>query len=46
MKLLDLLCCSSEVNRNYGRLYLDVKTQYLKLLSALVSERDTFVSMS
>uniref|UniRef100_A0A674PKX4 Carboxypeptidase n=1 Tax=Takifugu rubripes TaxID=31033 RepID=A0A674PKX4_TAKRU len=27
--------CSTEVNLNYGRLYLDVKKQYLKLLSAL-----------
>ncbi|KAI3369587.1 hypothetical protein L3Q82_024497, partial [Scortum barcoo] len=34
-KALDWVICSSEVNLNYGRLYLDVKKQYLKLLSAL-----------
>ncbi|XP_068598463.1 lysosomal protective protein [Brachionichthys hirsutus] len=34
-KALDWVICSSEVNRNYGRLYLDVRKQYLKLLSAL-----------
>ncbi|XP_036007614.1 lysosomal protective protein [Fundulus heteroclitus] len=32
---LDWAICSSEVNLNYGRLYMDVKKQYLKLLSAL-----------
>ncbi|XP_069031826.1 lysosomal protective protein [Embiotoca jacksoni] len=32
---LDWVICSSEVNLNYGRLYLDVRKQYLKLLSAL-----------
>ncbi|XP_015257961.1 PREDICTED: lysosomal protective protein-like [Cyprinodon variegatus] len=32
---LDWAVCSSEVNLNYGRLYMDVKKQYLKLLSAL-----------
>uniref|UniRef100_A0A3Q3WXQ8 Carboxypeptidase n=1 Tax=Mola mola TaxID=94237 RepID=A0A3Q3WXQ8_MOLML len=34
-KALDWVICSSEVNLNYGRLYLDVSKQYLKLLSAL-----------
>ncbi|XP_068171200.1 lysosomal protective protein [Antennarius striatus] len=34
-KALDWVICSSEVNLNYGRLYLDVRKQYLKLLSAL-----------
>lgn len=34
-KALDWAICSSEVNLNYGRLYLDVRKQYLKLLSAL-----------
>jgi len=29
------------VNLNYGRLYLDVRKQYMKLLGALVSERIT-----
>lgn len=29
---------SSEVNQNYGRVFLDVRKQYLKLLHALVSE--------
>lgn len=38
-----LCCCSSEVNLNYGRLYLDVRKQYLKLLSSLVSKHNTFV---
>lgn len=32
------LCGSSEVNLNYGRLYMDVRKQYLRLLSALVSQ--------
>uniref|UniRef100_A0AAY4EGQ9 Carboxypeptidase n=1 Tax=Denticeps clupeoides TaxID=299321 RepID=A0AAY4EGQ9_9TELE len=32
---LDWQICSSEVNLNYGRLYMDVKKQYLKLLGAL-----------
>ncbi|XP_078105659.1 lysosomal protective protein isoform X1 [Sander vitreus] len=32
---LDWAICSSEVNLNYGRLYLDVRKQYQKLLSAL-----------
>ncbi|XP_037535633.1 lysosomal protective protein [Nematolebias whitei] len=32
---LDWVICSSEVNLNYGRIYLDVSKQYLKLLSAL-----------
>ncbi|KAJ8259284.1 hypothetical protein COCON_G00182960 [Conger conger] len=27
--------CSAEVNLNYGRLYMDMKSQYLKLLGAL-----------
>uniref|UniRef100_A0A3B3CZ54 Lysosomal protective protein n=1 Tax=Oryzias melastigma TaxID=30732 RepID=A0A3B3CZ54_ORYME len=30
---LDWDICSAEVNRNYGRLYMDVRKQYLKLLS-------------
>lgn len=34
-KALDWVICSSEVNLNYGRLYMDVRKQYLKLLSAL-----------
>ncbi|CAF90164.1 unnamed protein product, partial [Tetraodon nigroviridis] len=34
-KAQDWVICSSEVNLNYGRLYLDVRKQYLKLLSAL-----------
>ncbi|XP_059186259.1 lysosomal protective protein isoform X2 [Centropristis striata] len=34
-KALDWVICSAEVNLNYGRLYLDVRKQYLKLLSAL-----------
>lgn len=34
-KALDWVICSSEVNRNYGRLYMDVRKQYLKLLGAL-----------
>ncbi|XP_029005681.1 lysosomal protective protein isoform X2 [Betta splendens] len=34
-KALDWVICSSEVNLNYGRIYMDVKKQYLKLLSAL-----------
>ncbi|KAI4787885.1 hypothetical protein KUCAC02_036192 [Chaenocephalus aceratus] len=34
-KALDWAICSSEVNLNYGRLYMDVRKQYLKLLSAL-----------
>ncbi|KAM4741561.1 lysosomal protective protein [Anableps anableps] len=32
---LDWLVCSSEVNLMYGRIYMDVRKQYLKLLSAL-----------
>ncbi|CAN9512227.1 unnamed protein product [Ophioblennius macclurei] len=32
---LDWVICSSEVNLKYGRLYQDVRKQYLKLLSAL-----------
>lgn len=32
---LDWVICSSEVNLNYGRLYMDVRKQYLKLLGAL-----------
>ncbi|MEQ2284006.1 hypothetical protein AMECASPLE_017264, partial [Ameca splendens] len=32
---LDWVICSSEVNLNYGRIYMDVRKQYLKLLSAL-----------
>ncbi|XP_043976840.1 lysosomal protective protein isoform X1 [Gambusia affinis] len=32
---LDWAICSSEVNMMYGRLYMDVRKQYLKLLSAL-----------
>ncbi|KAF7207458.1 lysosomal protective protein isoform X1 [Nothobranchius furzeri] len=32
---LDWVICSAEVNLNYGRLYMDVSKQYLKLLSAL-----------
>ncbi|GAA6235362.1 lysosomal protective protein, partial [Lates japonicus] len=34
-KALEWVICSSEVNLNYGRLYMDVRKQYLKLLSAL-----------
>ncbi|KAM4587749.1 lysosomal protective protein [Odontesthes bonariensis] len=34
-KALDWAICSAEVNLNYGRLYMDVRKQYLKLLSAL-----------
>uniref|UniRef100_A0A8C8DL37 Carboxypeptidase n=1 Tax=Oryzias sinensis TaxID=183150 RepID=A0A8C8DL37_9TELE len=34
-KALDWVICSAEVNLNYGRLYMDVKKQYLKLLSAM-----------
>ncbi|XP_073324513.1 lysosomal protective protein isoform X3 [Pagrus major] len=34
-KALDWVICSAEVNLNYGRLYLDVRKQYLKLLTAL-----------
>ncbi|XP_026205573.1 lysosomal protective protein isoform X1 [Anabas testudineus] len=34
-KALDWVICSAEVNLNYGRIYMDVKKQYLKLLSAL-----------
>uniref|UniRef100_A0A7N8YHW3 Carboxypeptidase n=1 Tax=Mastacembelus armatus TaxID=205130 RepID=A0A7N8YHW3_9TELE len=34
-KALDWVICSAEVNMNYGRIYLDVRKQYLKLLSAL-----------
>ncbi|KAM9410743.1 lysosomal protective protein-like [Pholidichthys leucotaenia] len=34
-KALDWVICSTEVNLNYNRLYMDVKKQYLKLLSAL-----------
>ncbi|XP_070758307.1 lysosomal protective protein isoform X2 [Enoplosus armatus] len=34
-KALNWVICSSEVNLNYGRLYLDVRKQYLKLLSSL-----------
>ncbi|KAK1901444.1 Lysosomal protective protein [Dissostichus eleginoides] len=34
-KALDWAICSLEVNLNYGRLYKDVRKQYLKLLSAL-----------
>lgn len=37
-ELMTLCYCSSEVNLNYGRLYPDVRKQYLKLLSALVSQ--------
>ncbi|XP_071374654.1 lysosomal protective protein [Centroberyx affinis] len=33
-KALDWVICSSEVNLKYGRLYMDVKKQYLKLLYA------------
>ncbi|XP_042339228.1 lysosomal protective protein-like, partial [Plectropomus leopardus] len=40
-KALDWAMCSSEVNLKYGRLYLDVRKQYLKLLSALVSQHNT-----
>ncbi|XP_013883121.1 lysosomal protective protein [Austrofundulus limnaeus] len=32
---LDWVICSAEVNLNYGRVYLDVSKQYLKLLAAL-----------
>lgn len=32
---LDWVICSSEVNLKYGRLFLDVRKQYLKLLAAL-----------
>uniref|UniRef100_A0A4W6FGV7 Carboxypeptidase n=1 Tax=Lates calcarifer TaxID=8187 RepID=A0A4W6FGV7_LATCA len=31
-KALEWVICSSEVNLNYGRLYMDVRKQYLKLL--------------
>uniref|UniRef100_A0A8D3EDE8 Carboxypeptidase n=1 Tax=Scophthalmus maximus TaxID=52904 RepID=A0A8D3EDE8_SCOMX len=34
-KALDWLICSLEVNMNYGRIYMDMRKQYLKLLSAL-----------
>nr|AWM30697.1 cathepsin A [Rachycentron canadum] len=34
-KALDWVICSAEVNLNYRRLYMDVKKQYLKLLSGL-----------
>ncbi|XP_072237439.1 lysosomal protective protein [Leuresthes tenuis] len=34
-KALDWVICSAEVNLNYGRLYMDVRKQYLKLLSTL-----------
>ncbi|XP_071349377.1 lysosomal protective protein [Trachinotus anak] len=34
-KALDWVICSAEVNLNYGRIYMDVRKQYLKLLSAL-----------
>ncbi|CAI5686424.1 unnamed protein product [Oreochromis niloticus] len=34
-KALDWVICSSEVNLNYDRLYMDVRKQYLKLLGAL-----------
>uniref|UniRef100_A0A8C4FFH8 Carboxypeptidase n=1 Tax=Dicentrarchus labrax TaxID=13489 RepID=A0A8C4FFH8_DICLA len=34
-KALDWVICSAEVNLKYGRLYMDVRKQYLKLLSAL-----------
>uniref|UniRef100_G3NFZ3 Carboxypeptidase n=1 Tax=Gasterosteus aculeatus aculeatus TaxID=481459 RepID=G3NFZ3_GASAC len=34
-KALDWVICSSEVNQNYGRVFLDVRKQYLKLLHAL-----------
>ncbi|XP_070697057.1 lysosomal protective protein [Pempheris klunzingeri] len=34
-KALEWVICSAEVNLNYGRLYLDVRKQYMKLLSAL-----------
>ncbi|XP_075993849.1 lysosomal protective protein [Genypterus blacodes] len=34
-KALDWVICSSEVNLNYGRLFMDVRKQYLKLLGAL-----------
>lgn len=39
--LISALCCSSEVNLNYGRVYQDVRKQYLKLLTGLVSEHNT-----
>uniref|UniRef100_A0A667YHR5 Carboxypeptidase n=1 Tax=Myripristis murdjan TaxID=586833 RepID=A0A667YHR5_9TELE len=32
---LNWTICSAEVNLNYGRLYMDVRKQYLKLLGAL-----------
>ncbi|XP_056129321.1 lysosomal protective protein [Lampris incognitus] len=34
-KALDWTICSAEVNLKYGRLYMDVRKQYLKLLGAL-----------
>jgi len=34
-KALDWVICSSEVNLNYNRLYMDMRKQYLKLLGAL-----------
>ncbi|XP_062853569.1 lysosomal protective protein [Trichomycterus rosablanca] len=34
-KALDWEICSAEVNLNYDRIFMDVKKQYLKLLSAL-----------
>ncbi|KAI4892100.1 hypothetical protein NFI96_000706 [Prochilodus magdalenae] len=34
-KALDWEICSSEVNLNYNRIYMDVQKQYLKLLGAL-----------
>nr|XP_020467876.1 lysosomal protective protein [Monopterus albus] len=34
-KALQWTICSADVNMNYGRIYLDVMKQYLKLLSAL-----------
>ncbi|XP_039972248.1 lysosomal protective protein isoform X2 [Xiphias gladius] len=34
-KALDWVICSAEVNLKYGRVYMDVRKQYLKLLSAL-----------
>lgn len=37
------VCFSAEVNLNYGRIYMDVKKQYLKLLSALVSKHLLFM---
>ncbi|KAM6979845.1 lysosomal protective protein-like [Aplochiton taeniatus] len=32
---LDWVICSGEVNRNYNRVYMEVRKQYLKLLGAL-----------